>query len=48
MTHAFASVGSVITGAVLALFTVIGGVSAISPSANAPSKSEQVVIYDAP
>ena len=48
MTPALAAIGSVITGAVLALFTIIGGVSAISPDANAPAKSEQVVIYDAP
>ena len=48
MTPVLATVGSVITGAVLALFTVVGGVSAITPSPNAPSKSEQVVIYDAP
>ena len=48
MTPVLTAVGSAITGAVLALFTVIGGVSAISPSANAPAKSEQVVIYDAP
>lgn len=48
MTSAVAAAGSVITGAVLALFAIIGGVSAISPGANAPAKSEQVVIYDAP
>ena len=48
MTPLLAAVGSVITGTVLALFTVVGGVSAISPTPNAPSKSEQVVIYDAP
>lgn len=48
MTPVLAAVGSVISGAVLALFTIIGGVSAISPTPNAPTKSEQVVIYDAP
>jgi len=39
---------SVVTGAVLALVAIIGGVSAITPGANAPAKSEQVVVYDAP
>lgn len=48
MTPALTAAGSAITGAVLALFTIIGGVSAISPEANAPAKSEQVVVYDAP
>lgn len=39
---------SVVTGVVLALFAVIGGVSAIAPSPNSAAKSEQVVLYDAP
>lgn len=43
-----AAVGSVVTGAVLALLTIIGGVQAVAPDANAPAKSEQVVLYDAP
>ena len=42
------SLASVITGVVLALVAVVGGISAVTPSANAPSKSEQVVVYDAP
>lgn len=48
MTPVLAVVGSTITGAVLALLTIVGGVSAISPSPNALAKSEQVVVYDAP
>ena len=48
MTPVLAAVGSAITGAVLAHFTIVGGVSAISPTPNAPVKSEQVVVYDAP
>jgi len=37
----------VITGIVLALLAVLGGVSAITPAANAEDASEQVVLYDA-
>lgn len=40
--------GAVATGVVLALVAVVGGVAAVSPSANSASKSEGVVFYDAP
>ncbi|MEO6019233.1 MAG: hypothetical protein ABIP45_03165 [Knoellia sp.] len=43
-----AAIGSTIAGVVLALVAVIGGVSAVTPSANSAAKSEQVVNYDAP
>ena len=39
---------SVVTGAVLALVAVIGGLGTIAAPPNSPAKSEQVVIYDAP
>lgn len=48
MTPVLAAVGSVIAGVVLAVLAIVGGVSAISPAANAPAKSAQVVMYDAP
>ncbi|MGE9807696.1 MULTISPECIES: hypothetical protein [unclassified Janibacter] len=48
MTSALAAVGAVVTGAILALFTIVGGVSAVTPAANGPEKSETVVVYDAP
>lgn len=40
--------GSVAAGVVLALFAVLGGVSAITPSANSGEATDQVVLYDAP
>ncbi|CAN7425092.1 hypothetical protein [Knoellia sp. LjRoot47] len=42
------ALASVIAGAILAVVAIIGGVSAITPSANSAAKSEQVVTYDAP
>jgi len=39
--------GSVVAGIVLALFAVLGGVSAITPSANSAEATDQVVLYDA-
>ena len=42
------ALGSVIAGAILAVVAIIGGVSAISPSANSAAKSEHVATYDAP
>lgn len=42
------AVAATVTGVVLALVAVLGGVQAISPAPNAPAKSERVVIYDAP
>ncbi|WP_404382441.1 DUF2613 family protein [Knoellia locipacati] len=48
MNSAVGAIGSIIAGVVLALVAVVGGVSAISPSANPASASEQVVLYDAP
>jgi hypothetical protein len=48
MNSPVGAVGSILAGVVIALFAVIGGVNAVSPSANPPSKSEQVVLYDAP
>lgn len=48
MTNPAAAIGSMITGVVLALVAVVGGVSAVAPSANSAAKSEQVVNYDAP
>lgn len=48
MMTSVAAIGATITGAVLALVAVVGGVSAVTPSANSAAKSEQVVFYDAP
>ena len=48
MMTSFSAVAATITGAVLALVAVVGGVSAVAPSANSAAKSEQVVFYDAP
>ncbi|EAP99245.1 hypothetical protein JNB_03715 [Janibacter sp. HTCC2649] len=48
MTNSASAIGATITGVVLALVAVIGGVSAVTPSANSAAKSEQVVNYDAP
>ncbi|KGN32691.1 hypothetical protein N802_17180 [Knoellia sinensis KCTC 19936] len=42
------ALAATVTGVVLALFAVVGGVSAISPTPNAPAASENVVVYDAP
>ncbi|MDO5502212.1 MAG: hypothetical protein Q4G67_03450 [Actinomycetia bacterium] len=47
MTAPLAVAGSVVAGAVLALVAVIGGVSAITPSANPSEASDAVVLYDA-
>lgn len=46
MTGLVQAGGSIVTGVVLALFTILGGVSAITPGANAPEASDQVVMYD--
>lgn len=48
MTSAVGAGVSVIVGVVLALVAVVGGVSAVTPSANPASASEKVVSYDAP
>jgi len=48
MMTSLGAVASLITGAVLALVTVVGGVSAVTPGANSAAKSENVVFYDAP
>ena len=48
MTNPVAAIASTIVGIFLALFAVVGGVAAVSPSANSAVKSEQVVKYDAP
>ncbi|MFW5471557.1 hypothetical protein ACOCJ4_16105 [Knoellia sp. CPCC 206435] len=48
MTSPVSAIAATIGGALLALVAVIGGVSAVSPTANSPAKSEQVVLYDAP
>ncbi|KGN42883.1 hypothetical protein [Knoellia aerolata] len=48
MTSSVAAIAATLGGALLALVAVIGGVSAIAPTANSPAKSEQVVLYDAP
>ena len=48
MMTSLSAIGATVAGAVLALVAVIGGVSAVSPSANSAAKSEQVVVYDAP
>lgn len=48
MTTSMGAIGATITGVVLALVAVVGGVSAVTPSANSTAKSEQVVFYDAP
>lgn len=47
MSAPLAAVGSVIAGVVLALVGVLGGVSAITPSANPTEASDAVVLYDA-
>lgn len=39
--------GSVVAGVVLALFSVLGGVSAMSSSPNSAEATDQVVLYDA-
>lgn len=48
MTSSFSALGATIGGVLLALVAVVGGVSAVTPSANSAAKSEQVVLYDAP
>lgn len=48
MMTSVAAIGATITGAVLALVAVVGGVTAVTPGANSAAKSEQVVFYDAP
>ena len=48
MMTSLGAVAALITGAVFSLVAVVGGVSAITPSANSAAKSEQVVFYDAP
>ena len=40
------AVASIVTGVVIALVGVVGGVSAITPKANSAAKSEQVVSYN--
>lgn len=40
--------GSIVAGVVLALFSILGGVSALSPGTNSAEASDQVVLYDAP
>lgn len=47
MSSSLQAGGSVVAGVVLALVAVLGGVSAITPSANADSASDNVVLYDA-
>ncbi|MDO5501545.1 MAG: DUF2613 family protein [Actinomycetia bacterium] len=42
-----AAAGSIVAGVVLALAATMGGVSAITPSSNPASDSENVVLYDA-
>lgn len=42
------AVASFVTGVLLALIAVIGGVSAVSPDPNSSAASERVVRYDAP
>lgn len=37
---------SVAAGVVLSLVAILGGVSAITPAANSPEASDQVVLYD--
>ena len=41
------AVASILTGVVLALVAVVGGVSAVSPTVNSADQTEQVVTYDA-
>ncbi|MDT0215264.1 DUF2613 family protein [Rothia sp. ARF10] len=48
MTGSVSAIASTIAGALLALVAVVGGVAAVNPSANPASKSENVVLYDAP
>lgn len=45
---ALAATASVGAGVVLALITVVGGVSAITPTPNSAAVSSEVVRYDAP
>ena len=45
---ATASAVSIVTGVILALFTIVGGVSAVTPGANPASASQDIVTYDAP
>lgn len=40
--------GSMVTGVVLGLVAILGGVSAITPGANSEEATNQVVLYDAP
>lgn len=49
MTSGLASAAaSFVVGTVLAVVGVLGGVSAITPSANSTEATETVVLYDAP
>jgi hypothetical protein len=46
MTTPVGSIASVVTGIILALFAIIGGVSSVAAGPNPASASEQVVRYD--
>jgi hypothetical protein len=48
MSSSMQAGGSLLVGAILSLFAVLGGVAAITPGANASSASDNVVVYDAP
>ena len=47
MNAVVAAGGSIVAGVVLALFSVLGGVSAITPGPNSAEATDQVVLYDA-
>jgi hypothetical protein len=42
------AVSAFVAGLVLAALAVVGGVSAITPTANSTSESDKVVTYDSP
>lgn len=48
MTSPLQAGGSLAAGVLLALFAVLGGVSALTPTANSAEQSDGVVLYDAP
>ena len=48
MNPGVGSAASFVVGVVLALFAILGGVSAVTPDANPAAASDDVVRYDAP
>ncbi len=48
MNPGVGSAASFVVGVMLALFAILGGVSAVTPDANPAAASDDVVRYDAP